>query len=42
MATEASRRFHSFPDALGGNAGFKQSQRVLLFGERGRAAAKSP
>lgn len=41
MAIEASRIFHNFADAVGGDAGFVQTGRVILFGERDRQAVKA-
>jgi sarcosine oxidase subunit beta len=41
MARAASRIFHNFPDAIGGDARFRQTGRILLFGERDRAAVEA-
>ncbi len=41
MAREASAIFHNFPDAIGGDARFRQTGRLLLFGERDKAAAEA-
>ena len=41
MAREASQIFHHFADAIGGDAGFRQTGRVLLFGERDKAAVEA-
>ncbi len=41
MANEASRIFHSFSDAIGGDARFQQTGRVLLFPEKDRAAVEA-
>ncbi len=41
MAMEASDIFHNFPDAIGGDARFIQTGRVLFFGERDADAARA-
>ena len=41
MAMEASDIFHNFPDAIGGDARFIETGRMLLFGERDANAAKA-
>jgi sarcosine oxidase subunit beta len=41
MAMEASHIFHNFSDAIGGDARFLQTGRVLLFGEHERAAVEA-
>ena len=41
MATEASRIFHNFADAIGGDARFKETGRLLLFGEKDEPAARA-
>ena len=39
MARESSEVFHNFDDAVGGDAGFRQTGRLLLFGEGDQEAA---
>lgn len=41
MAMEASDIFHNFPDAIGGDARFIQTGRMLFFGERDADAARA-
>ena len=41
MATEASAIFHNFGDAVGGDARFVETGRLLLFAERDAAAARA-
>ncbi len=41
MATEASAVFHNFGDAVGGDARFVETGRLLLFAERDAAAARA-
>ena len=41
MAMEASEIFHNFEDAVGGDARFKETGRLLLFGTRDEAAARA-
>ena len=41
MAMEASDIFHNFGDAVGGDARFTQTGRLLLFGENDEAAARA-
>ena len=41
MAKEASHIFYHFSDAVGGDARFRQTSRMLLFGEVDRAAAEA-
>ena len=41
MAMEASEIFHNFRDAVGGDARFLETGRLLLFGERDEAAARA-
>ena len=41
MAIEASDIFHNFGDAVGGDARFIETGRLLLFGERDAAAARA-
>ncbi len=41
MAMEASDIFHNFRDAVGGDARFVETGRLLLFGERDEAAARA-
>ncbi len=41
MAMEASEIFHNFKDAVGGDARFVETGRLLLFGERDEAAART-
>ena len=38
MAMESSQVFHNFSDAVGGDAGFRKTGRLLLFGERDEEA----
>ena len=41
MATESSQIFHNFADAIGGDVGFTQTGRLLLFGEGDKEAVTS-
>ena len=41
MAMEASDIFHNFADAIGGDARFIQTGRLLFFGERDADAARA-
>ena len=41
MAMESSEVFHNFGDAIGGDVGFKQTGRLLLFAERDREAVQA-
>ena len=41
MAMEASEIFHNFADAVGGDAGFTETGRLLLFDGRDEAAARA-
>ena len=41
MAMEASDIFHNFPDAIGGDARFIETGRLLFFGERDADAARA-
>ncbi len=41
MAKEASQVFHNFADAIGGDARFKETGRLLLFGEKDEPAARA-
>ena len=41
MAREASRVFHNFAEEIGGDAGFVETGRVLLFGEVDRRAVEA-
>ena len=38
MAMESSQVFHNFPEAIGGDVGFRQTGRLLLFAEHDREA----
>ena len=40
IAHESSHIYHNFPDAIGGDARFRQTGRVLVFGEMDRAAVE--
>ena len=41
MAMESSHIFHNFADAIGGDAGFRQTGRLLLVGERDQEAVRA-
>ena len=41
MAMESSHIFHNFADAIGGDVGFTQTGRLLLFGERDQDAVSA-
>ena len=41
MARESSQVFHNFADAIGGDVGFTQTGRLLLFGERDEEAVRA-
>ena len=41
MAMESSHIFHNFADAIGGDAGFRQTGRLLLVGERDKEAVRA-
>ena len=41
MAMESSHIFHNFADAIGGDVGFTQTGRLLLFGERDQEAVRA-